>query len=48
MDLVVPWIPLAIPVACAGIAVVSTVFYFVLKWKELKVLREIRDKLAQK
>jgi hypothetical protein len=37
-----------IPIACAGIAVVSTVAYYVLKWKELKTLREIRDELARR
>ena len=30
---------------CAGIAIVSTVVYYVLKFKELRVLREIRDRL---
>jgi hypothetical protein len=30
---------------CAGIAIVSTVVHYVLKFKELRVLREIRDRL---
>lgn len=37
-----------IPVVCAAIAVASTVVYYVFKWKELKVLREIRDNLTKK
>lgn len=36
-----------IGVVCAGVALVSTVVYYVFKWKELKVLREIRDRLPQ-
>ena len=32
---------------CAGIAIVSTVVYYVLKFKELKTLREIRDRLPK-
>lgn len=31
--------------ACAAIAIVSTVVHYVLKFKELRVLREIRDRL---
>jgi hypothetical protein len=36
-----------IGMVCAGIAVVSTVFYHVLRYKELRVLREIRDRLGK-
>lgn len=32
---------------CAGIAIVSTVVHYVLKFKELKTLREIRDRLPK-
>lgn len=32
--------------ACAGIAVVSTVVYYVVKFKELRVLRDIRDRMG--
>ncbi len=32
--------------ACAGIAVVSTVVHYVLKFKELRVLRDIRDRMG--
>jgi hypothetical protein len=32
---------------CAAIAIVSTVFHYVFKWKELKTLREIRDEVAK-
>ena len=31
--------------AFASIALVSTVFYYVIRLKELRVLREIRDRL---
>ena len=31
----------------AGLAVVSSVLYYVLKWKELQVLRDIRDRLPK-
>jgi hypothetical protein len=30
---------------CAGIAIISTVAYYVFRLKELSVLREIRDRL---
>lgn len=30
---------------CAGIGIVSTAVYYVLKFKELRVLREIRDRM---
>ena len=40
-----PEVVTVIAVVCAGIGVVSTVAYYVFKWKELKTLREIRDKL---
>jgi hypothetical protein len=36
-----------IGMVCAGIAVVSTVFCQVLRYKELRVLREIRDGLGK-
>ncbi len=32
---------------CAGLAVVSTVVYHVLRFKQLRVLREIRDRLGK-
>ena len=38
---------LLIAVASAGLGIVSTVIYLVLKWKEISALREIRDKLRQ-
>jgi hypothetical protein len=31
----------------AGIAVLSTVGYYILKWKELRTLREIRDRMPK-
>ena len=31
--------------ACAGIGIVSTVLYYVVKFKELRVLRDIRDRM---
>ena len=34
-----------IAIACAAIGVASTIVYYVLKFKELRVLREIRDRL---
>jgi hypothetical protein len=34
-------------VACGGIATVSTVFYHVMKFKEVKTLREIPDRLGK-
>ena len=36
-----------IAVICAGVAVVSTVAYYVFKYKELRTLREIRDRLPK-
>jgi hypothetical protein len=32
---------------CAGIAIVSSVLYHVVRIKELRVLREIRDRLEK-
>jgi hypothetical protein len=37
-----------IAVVCAGVGLVSTVAYYVFKWKELRTLEEIRDELARK
>jgi hypothetical protein len=42
-----PEVVTVVAMVCAGIGVVSTVAYYVFKWKELKTLREIRDKLGQ-
>ena len=36
-----------IAVACAGLGVISTVVYYIFKAKELRVLREIRDRLPK-
>ena len=36
-----------IAMICAGLAVVSTVIYHVVRIKELRVLREIRDRLGK-
>jgi hypothetical protein len=36
-----------IAVACAGLGAVSTVVYYIFKAKELRVLREIRDRLPK-
>lgn len=43
MDSIVPLFAMV----CAGIAIVSTVVYHVMKYKELKTLREIRDRLPK-
>jgi hypothetical protein len=43
-----PDVVTVIAVGCAGIAAVSTVAYYVFKWKELQALREIRDTLKRK
>jgi hypothetical protein len=32
---------------CAGLAIFSTVGYGIFKWKELRTLREIRDRLPK-
>ena len=32
---------------CASIGIVSTVLYYVLKFRELKLLREIRDRMPK-
>jgi len=37
-----------IAVACAGLGVVSTAAHYVFKWKELRTLQEIRDKIGRK
>lgn len=42
MDL--PWLRVR-PVACAVLAVISTVVHFTLRAKELRTLREIRNRL---
>jgi hypothetical protein len=36
-----------IAVVFAGISVVSTVVYYIFRYKELKTLREIRDRLGR-
>jgi hypothetical protein len=36
-----------IAVVCAGIGLVSTIVYYVFKARELRLLREIRDKLPK-
>ncbi len=37
-----------IAVTCAGIGVVSTVVYFVFKWKELQAMRELGETLKRR
>ena len=44
LDTVVPYVAMA----CAGIGVISTVVYYVFKYKELRVMREIRDRLDRR
>jgi hypothetical protein len=40
------WIRI-VAMACAGFAVVATVVGWVMKYREIKTLREIRDRLDQ-
>ena len=36
-----------IAIVCAGIGLVSTIAYYVFKAKEIRVLRDIRDRLPK-
>lgn len=36
-----------IAIACAALGAISTVVYYIFKAKELRVLREIRDRLPK-